>query len=178
MYPMFAGQVDDWTPDEPVETDHDIDVSLINNYLWKAVHHDQIAHDLGHALYSIQLHCEGKKTEVLDPDDCDKMLRAVKLALRAAKHRVGDQCVFGELEDGAEAIAAQIYLWSLQPAERAKYSSDFRSRMRRNIRALRNALHNADIRLQNAKNEHKARDAEIIRKTVASLKKLGIELLK
>jgi len=106
------------------------------------------------------------------------MMKAVRLAIRAAKRRVGNQCVFGELEEGAEAVAAQIYLWSLEPAARASYSSAFRTRMHRNIRALRNALHNADIRLQNSNDKQKAREAEITRKTVASLKQLGIELVK
>ncbi len=152
MYAIYSGQVDDWMPFPPAQrTQHDYNVMFILNLLHNAVIHNRTAHDLGTALSMIQQSCEGRKSDVLDPDDTDKMQQAVRLAMGAAKHCLSDQCVFGEIEDGVEAISAQIFLWGLEPAERAKHSSEFRMRVGRNIRVLRNTLHNADIRLQNAK---------------------------
>lgn len=179
MQALCDEQYENFEPLPPIETEHDQQVSAINNFFWKAVHQGQTAHDLGHALLFLQSAVSKKNAEILAPDDCEELLKAANLARRAAEARLGSQCVFREIEEGMEAVSSQIYLWALAPTERAKYTAAFRLRMGRNIRTLRNVLHNIDNRLQNAKadqEEKSARDAVVIRATIASLQQLGINL--
>jgi hypothetical protein len=172
-------QYDDFDPLPPVETEHDQQVTMIKNFFWKAARQDQIAHDLSHALLLIQSAVSRKNADTLAPDDCEELLKLANTARREAEARLGSQCVFGEIEEGMEAVSSQIYLWTLTTVERAKYTAAFRLRMGRNIRTLRNALHNIDNRLQNARadrEERSARDAKIIQKTLGSLEMLGIKV--
>ncbi|MGH6860035.1 MAG: hypothetical protein ACRECY_07260 [Phyllobacterium sp.] len=171
-------ELDD-TPLPPVDTDHDYNVWFILNLLQKASRNDDPAHNLSTALCSIQLHCEGNKAVVLDKEDRDMLMKAVNLARCTIEMKLGHQCPFREIEEGMEAASAQIFLWALEPDERAKYSSAYRLRAKRNIRTLRNAMHNIDNRLQNEKADReaqKARDTEVIQQTMASLRRLGINL--
>lgn len=163
----------------PVNSDHDYDIGFILNMLQKAARNDDAALNLSTALCSIQSNCEGKKAVVLGKDDRDTLMKAVNLARCTIEMKLGHQCLFREIEEGMEAASAQIFLWALELNERAKYSGAYRLRIKRNIRTLRNTLHNIDNRLQNEKADReaqKARDAEVIKQTMASLQRLGINL--
>jgi len=170
---------DQGEPTAPSVTEQDRKVEFILHHLEKAVKYDEIAYDLGLALCSLQNGANSKQSEILGKDDRDALMIAASQARYAAGAQLGSQCLFGEIEEGMDAVSEQIFLWSLPPRQRAAYSSAFRLRIGRNIRTLRNVLHNIDNRMQNAKadrEEKNARDAEIIRKTIVSLQKLGIKL--